>query len=270
MKRTIIGTVPVLLAIGLAPAAASAQHQQPHLHVNPRWSECSFELSSSLTQEAWRQFTEEAGLVTYFRSLTDARPMGKGNFEVSLLEWATAIDDADPAWNDTFVHPDSTHWLFEGERLPFPGLQARVGVTDRLDLGAYVTKNPNANYGFYGGQAQYNVARGEERPWAVSARGSFVSMYGPEDLDFTVYGMDLVVSWTFEVNGWLSVSPYAGTSGYLASSHEKSAVVSLDDENRFGSQSTLGAVAEIHRARIALEFSDANVRTRSLKVGYAF
>lgn len=50
------------------------------------------------------------------------------------------------AWNDTFVHPGSTHWLKGGPRLPIMGL-TRMGVTDRLDVGVYFTKSPGVNYG---------------------------------------------------------------------------------------------------------------------------
>ena len=92
------------------------------LHVNDKWDECSFVLDESLTQEAWNQFTSEAGLVTYFRPLNSAKPLGKKNYEISLLNWGTTIDDADDAWNDTFSHPDSTHTLFDGNALLFPGL----------------------------------------------------------------------------------------------------------------------------------------------------
>ncbi len=110
--------------------------------------------------------------MAYFRPLTDARPLGKGKWEVSLLQWETSIDATESAWNDTFVHPDSTHWLFEGRGLKFPGFTARTGVSDRVDVGIYETKNPNANYGFYGGQMQYNFARNDAKGFAASARAS--------------------------------------------------------------------------------------------------
>lgn len=70
-------TTSVVVAVVLLQTTAAAQ-SRPTLHVNPRWKQCSFQLDSSLTQGAWHQFTEEAGLVVYFRPLTDARPMGKG------------------------------------------------------------------------------------------------------------------------------------------------------------------------------------------------
>jgi hypothetical protein len=272
MKRNHLITGLVATAIGIAgiqtPAAAQDHdHGRPHLHVYGKWDECSIQLSSSLTQSAWRQFTQEAGLVAYFRPLVDAEPLGRGRFEVSAVQWETAIDDADAAWNDTFVHPDSTHYLFEGKGLKFPGLMGRVGVSAGTDVGVYFTKNPNANYGFYGAQVQRRLAGGADRRWAASARVSFVSLYGPDDAELTVYGLDLVASRKLALTRWAAVSPYVGVSSYMSTSHEKSPVVALKDEHVGGSQAMAGAVLQVSKVRIAAEYNAATVRTVSLKVG---
>jgi len=272
MYRHLLRAAMAALVLVAGPEAGAAQHPKKDikLHINTKWSECAFQLDSSLTQGAWRQFTEEAGLVAYPRPLADARPLGAGTVEVSLLQWATAVDDADPAWNDTFVHPDATHWLMDGERLPFPGLMVRAGVTDRMDVTGYFSKNPESNYGFYGGQLQYGVLQDTAKGWAVSGRMGFNSLFGPADLDLTVLGLDLPASWTFGVTDRLTISPYAGISNYLSHAHEKSAAVRLGDEIVPGSQSMIGAVAQISKARLAVEFSSARVRTRSFRVGVSF
>ena len=262
----LLRTGALALAAGLLQTTAAAQGR-PTLHVNPRWKQCSFQLDSSLTQGAWHQFTEEAGLVVYFRPLTDARPLGKGNFEVSLLQWATAINDADAAWNDTFVHPDSTHWLFEGDRLGFPGVMVRAGVSSTMDVGAYVTKNFEANYGFYGGQLQHALFQNASRTWAASARVSFVSMFGPEDLNFTVFGIDALASRRIPLSAWAAVSPYAGVATYFSRSHETSAAVSLQDEHVTGVQGMLGTALQLSRARLGAEYGFAKVSSLSFKVG---
>ncbi len=272
MKQQYINTAAMAAVILMIPAAALAQGgHDVQLHINPEWKECAFQLDAALTQQAWHQFTQEAGLVAYFRPLTDARPMGAGNFELAVLQSETGIDDTDSAWNDTFVHPHATHWLYEGSGLAIPNLMARAGVTGRLDVGAYFTKNPNSNYGFYGGQAQYNIVEGRNADWAASARLSFVSLFGPKDLDYTVYGLDVLASKEYPVFArWASVAPYAGVSGYLSSSHEKTAAVTLADENILGVQAMVGAAAQISVARIAVEYNAAKVRSRTVKVGVAF
>ena len=272
MKCRIVRALATTLILGLSHSMVSAQeHKGIELHVTPRWKECSIQLDPSLTQAAWHQFTEEAGLVTYFRPLLDARPMGKGTFELSMLQWQTGIEDTDAAWNDTFVHPDSTHWLFEGAGLKFPGLMFRMGVRDKVDVGAYATKNPRANYGFYGGQVQYNFVHDTKKNWAASTRLSFISLFGPEDLNLTVYGMDFLASRRYGVSStWASVSPYAGVSTYLSSSHETTSAVALHDEDVLGVQGMVGAVIELSKARLGVEYNLAKVHSTSLKVGVSF
>ena len=263
-------TLVVASALVAIPSTAFAQGHNVTLHVNPKWSQCSFQLDPGLTQAAWHQFTGEAGVVTYFRPLTGAEPMGAGRFEVSLHQWKTGIDDTDAAWNDTFVHPDSTHWLFEGSGLAFPGLTLRAGITNRTDVGIYLTKNFAANYGFYGAQVQQNLIQDTERNWSGAARISFVSMFGPDDLTFTVYGLDLLTSRTYAVfSRRVSIAPYAGVSASLSRSHEKTSAVTLDDENVWGAQGMVGVVTGFSVARIAVEYSVARVRSLSIKVGVA-
>jgi hypothetical protein len=272
MNRKLLGAAAAALVLAATPIAGSAQHHDKDvtLHINTKWKECAFQLDPALTQDAWRQFTEEAALVAYLRPLTDARPLGAGRVEVSLLQWATAIDDTDAAWNDTFVHPYEDHWLMEGDRLAFPGVMARVGVSDRMDIGGYVTKNTNSNYGFVGGQIQQNIINDQKRGWAGAGRMSFVSLFGPKDVELKVLGLDFLASKTFPVSGWLAVSPYVGVSSYLSYSQERSDVVDLDSEIVPGNQAMIGAVAEVRKARLAVEVNSARVQTLSFKVGVAF
>ena len=208
--------------------------------------------------------------MAYFRPLVDAKPMGAKNFEVSLLQWRTEFDDAKPAWNDTFVHPDSVHWLKEGSRLAFPGITARVGITNKLDAALYINKSIGANYGFYGGQLQYNLVNNLEKKWSASARANFVSMYGPEDLKFTIGGLDLLASKDFPVYKKISVSPYAGVSTYLSNARETTDKVDLQNEHVAGGQVFVGTVLKLAAARIGFEYNLAKLNTISFKVGVAF
>jgi hypothetical protein len=267
--RFIVTAVTLFGATSLS--YAQHHHDGVELHVNDKWKECSFQLDPSLTQDAWHQFTKEAALVAYFRPLKSAKPMGAWNVEFSVLQWATGIDDEDAAWNDTFVHPDSAHWLTEGPRLAFPGLTARVGITDKIDVGFYWTKNPNANYGFFGGQVQYNLMNNLEKKWAASARMSFVSLYGPEDLKLNVCGLDLIASKEFPLYfRWASISPYVGVSTYLSNAHETTEKVNLQDEHVVGVQGMVGAELKLSIATLGVEYNLAKVNTLSFKIGVAF
>jgi hypothetical protein len=249
---------PAILLLGLSAAPLAAQV----LHVDDRWDECALVLAPSLTQKSWHQFVGEIGHVVYFRPLVSARPMGAGRFEVAILDWGSRIDPADDAWNDTFVHPDSMHWLFEGDALLIPGLMVRAGVSDRVDAGVYVTKSIGANYGFVGGQVQYALLADPHNPLAAAARLGFVRLFGPEDLTASVYGLDFVVSRDLS-----SVfSPYAVVSGYMARGHERTPKVDLDDENVLGVQGAVGMAAKISVVRLGAEVSLGRVSGYSFKV----
>jgi len=259
MSKWIFAGVASALTLSVSAPALPAQV----LHVNDRWSQCAIVIDPALTQDAWHQFVREAALVSYFRPLASAQPLGRMNFEVAVMNSFTRIDDADPAWNDTFSHPDPTHWLFDGSALPIPGLMARAGVTDRVDVGAYVTKSFGANYGILGGQVQYAFLLDVERGLAASARVNAVKLYGPEDLDLNVYGLDLVAS--KEISRF---SPYAGVSGYWSRGRETTDKVSLEDESIVGLQGMVGLAVRVWTLRLGAEFNAASVPGYSFKLAY--
>ena len=254
---------PLLLA-GLLSAAATSAASGQVLHLNDHWDECAIVLDPALTQHAWHQFASEVGVVMYFRPLTSARPLGRKNVEFAILNTGTRIDDADAAWNDTFSHPDSMHWLFEGDALKIPGVSLRVGVTDRIDAGVYFTKNPNSNYGFMGGQVQYALLTEASAPIAAAGRLNVVRLFGPDDLTATVYGADFLVSKDISF-----LSPYAGISGYLSRAHERTSKVDLNDESVFGVQGMLGLAARISVVSVGAELNLARVTGYSIKIGIA-
>jgi hypothetical protein len=256
----------ISLAIFSTTNSVSAQHA--HLHVDSKWDECSFQLDPSLTQKEWHQFASEAANVVYFRPLTDAKPMGVGKFELSVLQWNTKIDENDGAWNNTFVHPDSSHWLIDGPELPFPGLTLRAGITSKIDAGIYWSERPGANYGVWAAQVQYNFLNDTSRNISASTRFNFSSLYGPDDLDVDVYGIDFIASKEFGLySTWLAVTPYASVSPFLSHAHEKTEAVSLKDENVFGMQGAVGAVAKIKFVRLGVEYNMSRVNTLSYKLG---
>lgn len=262
-SKVILAVAAFIGSINFASA-----HSGAHLHLSNRWKECSIQLDPSLTQDQWHQFTREAGLVTYFRSLTDARPFGAGRFELSVLQWNTGIEETDDAWNNTFVHPNEEHWLIGGDNLPFPGLMLRAGISSKVDVAAYWSKRPGANYGVGAVQVQYNLINDTARNWALSTRASIGTLYGPADVNFYNCGLDVLASKTFKViPNWLTVSPYAGISSYGAWAHEKSPVVDLKDEQVSGLQVMAGAVAEIKCMRLGIEYNAASVNTFSYKLG---
>ena len=274
MKNTKIILTAIAAYFTVNFASAHGGHGgsgEPNLHVNPRWRECSFQLDKSLTQDEWHRFAREAAMVIYYRPLIDAKPLGKGQFEFSVMQWNTKIDESAGAWNNTFVHPDSVHWLIGGEELPFPGLSLRAGVSRKVDVGVYWTVRPGANYGLAGAQVQYNIINDTLKNWALSTRFGFNSLYGPEDMNFATCGLDVVASKKFPIiDNKLSLSPYAGVSSYLSYAHEKSEVVNLEDEDIAASQAMVGTTVQVYFATLGVEYNFADINTFSYKLGARF
>lgn len=256
MKKSMLLGALVLTA-GAGPASAQV------LHVHDRWEDCAIQLHPGLSAESWHRFASELGLVSYIRPMASARPLGAKKFEFGILQGSTKIDPASDAWNDTFSHPDSTHYLFEGDALQIPGLMMRVGVSDRIDVGASFTKNPNSNYGIAGGQVQYSLVDDQKRNVAAAARLSAGMLFGPDDVSASVYGLELAASREYGF-----VSPYVIVSGYLSHAQETTTKVDLPDENILGVQGTVGVAVNVWAVRLGAEYTAAKVSGYAFKVAF--
>jgi len=94
-----------------------------------------------------------------------------------------------------------------------------------------------------------------------------VSLFGPEDVDLSVYGADVVTSlrsWRF---GRAMLTPYAGVSTYLSRSHENSSLVTLTDEQTYSAMGTVGATLQFSALRVGAEASVSRVPSFAMKVG---
>lgn len=251
MSKIKLGIVAISI-LCVSNSVSFAQHNNPILHVNTKWAECSMQLDPSLSQGAWRQFTQEAGIMTVFNPLTSAKPLGKWNFDIGLSMNQYPVDDTDSAWNDTFVHPHSTHWLYADTSddpgvvtdkhadsrhvLSIPLLLGRIGVTDKIDVGIFFfSAIPDANYAFRGGQVQYNFLDDSQKNLFAAVRVSIGQIASVEDFKLSTYSVDVMASKDISI-----FSGYAGLTGYLVRTHETTSAVDLDDENVFGVQGNIG------------------------------
>lgn len=245
-----------------------AQEEHPHLNLTTEFAACSFQLDPSLTQDAWHKFTKEAGLVAYFRPMTGADLTGIKKIDISLFSQRTAIDENSEAWNNTFVHPDSAHWLIDGPNLSIPGISIRTGISKKLDAGIMWTTSPGANYSIFGAQLQYNFLNSVKSTWSVSGRTTYSTIYGPKDLTFSIYGIEGIISKNFAWYGnKMGLSPYLDVSAVLSHSHERTDAVNLKDENVIIPQATLGLCAKLYFIRMAAEYNFSATNTFSFRIG---
>lgn len=256
--KTFLGIVNALV-FSLLTTASQAQE----LHVNHGIRDCSIELDPSLTQSQFRKFTREAAQFLTFKLMSPAEPLGAKNFQIGMDYSITRIDDAEPAWNNTFSHPDEEHYL--GEVIKMPKLFARMGLSDRIDVGFYFTRNPEANYGFMGGEIKYAVFMESEKPVAIAVRTTYATLLGVEDLNFHMLGVDLSASKKIGM-----LAPYLGIGANLARAIETTSKVNLDNETILTPRGIVGARFSLSFFSLTAEMDVATVSTFSLRTGFKF
>ena len=97
--------------------------------------------------------------------LVNSATLGRGHVNVSVRLTVTRIDDSKGAWNHTMSHPTADQHL--GRFFSFPRIAARVGVSDRVDVGAWGGLAPHGNYGLVGVDTKIALLR--QRSTAVAA-----------------------------------------------------------------------------------------------------
>lgn len=231
------------------------------LHVHPGIGDCSIELDPALTQAQFHKFSREVTQFFAFKLMSAAEPLGARRVQFGLDYAITRIDDADPAWNNTFSHPHAEHYL--GDQIPIPKLFVKYGVTDRLDAGLYFTKNWNANYGFMGGELKYALFAHTERSFALAARASYATLLGVEDLNFHVASLDLSASKKLG-----RFAPYVGLGFNWSRALETTAKVRLANETLITPRGVVGTELSLGLVSFTTELEIAAVPTFSLRTGF--
>lgn len=229
-----IGLALLLPATSLAHGA-DGHPADPELHVDASLEDCSVAFAPELTQGAFRRFAREFGSVSAFKQASPPTTLGKGGFSVGLEQIFFSVEDKSDAWNDTFAHPDAYHEL--GSDLSVPKLRVRVGVTDDLDIGAFYSENPNANYGWLGFEAKYGILeQREDMPIALALRGAYTKTLYVADMDMHAASVDVSIGRTF----WNVLTPYLGLGSDAVFVRETSDAVDLQSEAIFVPRATAG------------------------------
>ncbi|HXS82818.1 MAG TPA: hypothetical protein VN896_08860 [Methylomirabilota bacterium] len=267
-----MASAPTLLIalLLLAPATALAHGTHgspidPPLHVDPTLEDCSVIFSADLTQDAFRRFTREFGSVSAFKPGATAAPLGRRGVTFGIEQLSFPVEDHSDAWNDTFAHPDAEHEL--GDSQSFPLARARVGVTDRFDLGAFWTRNFNANYGWLGLEARYAFANsGGESPVNFAARAAYTKTLYVNDMDMHAITAEVAGSRTL----WNRLTPYLYLGGDVVIARERSDVVALHAETQVVPHVVGGAELNLWHMMLGGEVSVSALTSYQLRVAAAF
>jgi hypothetical protein len=220
-------------------------------------------IDPALTQAEWHNFTRQVGAISAFKSLASAKTLGTLNFNVSVDYGSTPVDQHDPAWINTFVHPDEDCPL--GDAIAFPAIRGSMGISDNMDIGGYWTTAPGANYGMVGGEFKYGFLRESEKSPAVAVRASATILTGVPDFNLNIYSIDLLASKDIAM-----VTPYVGIRTNLAVGTETTSKVELNTESIATAQGYAGVVCSVWMLNLAAEYNVSSLNTFAFAVGLNF
>ncbi len=274
MKHLLKIALPVLFLTGIATTTYAqhthdGEHPNVTLHVNPSLGQCDFDLAPNLTQGEWARLVREAGNIIYLDPLAAPTPLGKGNWQLQLEQTSAAVDQESGAWNNSFYHPDSTHYLTESGRIVIPALRFRMGITNNWDAGIYYTsaKPFGANYGFVGIDSRYAFLNDTLKGWSGAVRGSFVTDANIRDFNLFSTGVDVLAGKKL----FRYFTPYAGAAVNWNHGAEKTGDVALTNENSFGFRGIAGVDVRWKFVSVGYEMQFGDGRAnRAFKLGVSF
>jgi hypothetical protein len=228
--------VVAMCLVLLPPATALAGAPfDPNLNVDPSLDDCSVVFAPDLTQDAFHRFVREFGSVSAFKQGSPPTTLGQWRVSLDLEQIFFSVEEKSAAWNDTFAHPDGYHPL--GSRQSLPKLRLRVGVTDDVEIGAFYTENPDANYGWLGVEVKYGVLeQGDGMPVSLAVRGAYTKTLYVADMDMHAVTAAVSIGRTF----WKVFTPYLALGSDAVLARETSDAVELKTEATVVPHATAG------------------------------
>ncbi len=230
-------------------------------HTDASVKTCSMVIDPSLTQDQWKRYTRQLGEIASFKSMASAETIGKKHFSIAVEYSVTPVNQHDPAWINTFVHPDANCPL--GDQIKLPMLRAKFGISDKIEIGVKWAAAPGANYGMIGGELKYAFLEETKKTPAAAVRASFAALTGVADYNISLGSIDLLVS--KKVAG---ISPYLGIKESLIMGTETTSKIDLDKENLLATQGFIGVAYSIWRINMAAEYNISNLRSFSFLIGF--
>ena len=230
-------------------------------HIDPNVKTCSMVIDASLTQEQWNIFARQAGAILTYKSVAPATTLGKMNYKIAVDYSSTPVNQHDPAWINTFTHPDENCPL--GDRIEIPAIRAGVGITPNMDVGIYWTTAPGANYGVVGGEYKYAFIQETKKIPSTAVRASFSLLTGVSDFNFNIYSVDLITSKKI-----LKLNPFIGFRESIFNAKETTSKVDLDKAVFSIQQLFIGISYSVWMLNMAAEYNISSVNTFAVVIGF--
>lgn len=261
-------TILLLSALLSVPSTVQADvpaEDDPVLHVDHSVDDCEVRFAPELTQASYRRFTREFGSASAFKQMGPPDVIGTKGVSIGIEYMAFSVDEKSDAWNDTFTHPDSTHWL--GSEKRFPKLKLRVGVGGDTDVGAYYTMNPMSNYGWIGFDVKHALLRQRDgMPLTIAVRGAYTKTLFVDDMDMHALSADVSIGRTLRYR----ITPYVGVGADTVLARETSPMVELDTEYATVGHAFAGFEVAFRHLSVGAEAHYATIPSAQAQVAWMF
>jgi len=148
--------------------------------------------------------SEDLGAVLSYKAIAPAEPLGLLGFDIGLEGSFTGLESVDK-WGEALET--------DVDYLPLVKLHAHKGLPFGIDVGAVYSQIPSTDIQYMGAELRYSFVSGNIALPAVAVRGTYTTLLGIDELDFSTMGLELTVS-----KGFLMATPYAGIGQVWVSS----------------------------------------------------
>jgi hypothetical protein len=167
-------------------------------------------------QSRYRSLMSELGVVVAPRLMTPADTLGYAGFQFSAELGVTKINSSRDYWDGVAIvdpnnrmanRPDNYlttvgAYVRKGLWLPLPAFEFGAGALKILDSNMYAVQ----------GYAKFALQEGFHG-WALpsfAVRGSVSQLLGTDQVDLTVWGIDVLASKQFSIGGTARIEPFVG------------------------------------------------------------
>lgn len=216
----------------------------------------SFDALENLSQEQFREFSENLSAGTHYKAVAPPETLGVLGFDIGLVVSTTDIRGQ--------LFDQASAGGFEGSELIIPRLHVHKGLPFGIDLGASLGIVPDSDASVIGAEARYAIIDGGAVTPAVGLRASYAQVQGLDDFGLKSYALELGIS-----KGVLMFTPYAGI-GIVRSTANPRNMDNLSVETYEQRKLLVGVTVNIGIAfTLEAERTD-DIRTYSAKLGFRF
>lgn len=219
-------------------------------------SAANLDTINALSQGEFLALSKDLTSALSYKAVAPAEAQGLTGFDIGVEITRTEVTNSKVL--DKAMGNDGPSALI------LPKLHAHKGLPFGIDIGAMYSTLPGSNISLMGGELRYALIDGGIATPAVALRGTYTTLSGVDQLDFTTKGLELAIS-----KGFAMLTPYAGVGNVWANS--KANVSGLTKENLSMNKVFIGLNVNMGLMNLAFEGDKTGDNASySAKIGVRF